>query len=117
MNLAQKLGLAIGIFGFLASGGTQLTDVFAPFGSAAPLIVKEIVSLSGLATGIMGVILAFITGARGQVQAVVAMAKDPTSAVQGVITTATAEGKQLAASIQGPIVAAGTSAATELSKV
>lgn len=116
MNNAQKLALAIGILGFLAGGGTQLTDIFAPFGSAAPLIVKEIVSVSGFASGIMGVILAFITGGRSQIQAVVEMAKDENSPVQGIITSATTEGKSLAASIPGPIVTAGSAAATELSK-
>ena len=48
MNLTtvQKIGLAIGVLGFLATAGTQLTDIFAPFGSLAPTIVKEIVSIS-----------------------------------------------------------------------
>ncbi len=116
MNVAQKLALTIGILGFVATGGTQLTDIFAPFGSIAPLIVKEIVSLAGFATGVLGVVLAFITGQGSQIKSVVEMAKKQDSPVQGIITTATPEGKALAASIPGPIVTAGSAAATELSK-
>ena len=116
MNTAQKLALTIGILGFVATGGTQLTDIFAPFGSVAPLIVKEIVSTASFASGVMGVVLAFITGQSSQVKAVVEMAKAADSPVQGIITSATAEGRALAASIPGPIVAAGSVAATELSK-
>ena len=116
MNLAQKLALTIGILGFVATGGTQLTDIFAPFGSIAPVIVKEIVSLASFASGVMGVILAFITGQSSQIKSVVEMAKDPKSPIQGVITAATPEGKSLAASIPGPIVAAGSAAAADMSK-
>ena len=116
MNTAQKLALTIGILGFVATGGTQLTDIFAPFGSLAPLIVKEIVSTAGFATGVLGILLTFTTGQGSQINAVVQMAKTLDSPVQGIITTATPEGKALAASIPGPIVAAGSAAATELSK-
>ena len=116
MNTAQKLALTIGILGFVATGGTQLTDIFAPFGSMAPLIVKEIVSLAGFVSGVLGIMLTFTTGQSSQVKAVVELAKDPTSPVQGVITSATPEGKALAASISGPIVTAGSTAATELAK-
>ncbi len=70
MNTAQKLSLTIGILSFLATGGTQLTDVFAPFGSLAPVIVKEIVSLAGLVSGVLGIVLTFTTGQAGQVQAI-----------------------------------------------
>jgi len=70
VNTAQKLALTIGILGFVATGGTQLTDIFAPFGSLAPLIVKEIVSMSGFVSGVLGIILTFTTGQSGQVQAV-----------------------------------------------
>ena len=72
MNLTtvQKIGLAIGVLGFLATAGTQLTDIFAPFGSLAPTIVKEIVSLSGLISGVLGIVLAFITGQANAVKAV-----------------------------------------------
>jgi len=70
LNTAQKIALTIGILGFVATGGTQLTDIFAPFGSAAPLIVKEIVSLSGFVSGVLGIVLTFLTGQGGQVAAV-----------------------------------------------
>ena len=72
MNLTtvQKIGLAIGVLGFLATAGTQLTDIFAPFGSAAPVIVKEIVSISGLISGVLGIVLAFITGQANSIKAV-----------------------------------------------
>lgn len=116
MNTAQKLALTIGILGFLGGASTQLTDIFAPLGSVAPIIVKEIVSLAGFIAGILGIVLTFMTGQGSQIKSVVAMAQDPGSPVQGVITTATPEGKALAASISGPIVAAGSDKATELSK-
>lgn len=116
MTTVQKIALTIAVMGFLAGAGTQLTDIFAPLGSIAPLIVKEIVSISGFASGILGVVLSFATGQSAQIKAVVEMAKDPNSPVQGIVTTATAEGKALAASLTGPIVAAGTAAATDLSK-
>jgi hypothetical protein len=112
----QKLGLAISILGFLAGGGTQLTDILSPLGSIAPTIVKEIVSLSGFVSGVLGIILATLTSQTGAVKAVVEMAKDPTSPIQGVITTATPEGKALASSIPGPINTAGGTGAAELAK-
>ena len=116
MNTAQKLALTIGILGFVATGGTQLTDIFAPFGSMTPLIVKEIVSLAGFVSGVLGIVLTFLTGQGSQIKNVVEMAKDEGSPVQGIITTATPEGKALAASIPGPIVTAGSPAAAALSK-
>ena len=70
MNLAQKLALTIGILGFVTSGSTQLTDIFSPFGSIAPLIVKQIVSLAGFVSGILGVVLTFTTGQSSQLLAV-----------------------------------------------
>lgn len=69
----QKIALTIAVLGFLAGAGTQLTDIFAPFGSAAPLIVKEIVSLSSFVSGILGVGLSFISGQGSQIAAVQAM--------------------------------------------
>lgn len=116
LTTAQKLGVSIGILGLVAGSATQLTDIFAPFGSVAPLIVKEIVSLASFASGILGVILSFLTGQTSQIKNVVEMAKDPNSPVQGIVTSATPEGKSLAANIVGPIVAAGTSQANELIK-
>ena len=116
LTLTQKLGISIAMLGFMAGSATQLTDIFAPFGSIAPLIVKEIVTISGFLSGILGIVLSFISGQASQIKAVVDMAKDPTSPVQGIITSNTNEGKMLAASMAGPIVTAGTVAATELSK-
>lgn len=75
MNLTtvQKLAIAIAFLGFIAGSATQLTDILSPFGSNAPLIVKEIVSLSTFVSGGLGVILAFITGQVNAVKAVQAM--------------------------------------------
>ncbi|MDE2096851.1 MAG: hypothetical protein KGL39_06350 [Patescibacteria group bacterium] len=70
MNTSQKLALTIGILGFVATGGTQLTDIFAPFGSMAPLIVKEIVSVAGFVSGVLGIVLTFLTGQAQTVKAV-----------------------------------------------
>ena len=73
MNTTQKITLAIAVLGFLAGAGTQLTDIFAPLGSIAPIIVKEIVSLSGFVSGILGVVLMATSGQAAQVKAVQAM--------------------------------------------
>ena len=73
MNTAQKLALTIGILGFVATGGTQLTDIFAPFGSLAPFIVKEIVSLAGFTSGVLGIVLTFTTGQGQMIKNVQAM--------------------------------------------
>lgn len=73
MTQVQKIALSIGMLGFLAGAGTQLTDIFAPFGSVAPVIVKEIVTISGFISGGLGIFLSFITGTASQVQAVNAM--------------------------------------------
>lgn len=73
MTQAQKLALTIAILGFLASAGGQLTDALAPFGSLAPLIVKEIISLSTLASGVLGIFLTFSTRQGDLVKAVQAM--------------------------------------------
>jgi hypothetical protein len=66
----QKIGLAIAILGFLAGASTQLTDIFAPFGSIAPVVVKEIVSISGFGSGILGIIVSNLTGQANQIKAV-----------------------------------------------
>lgn len=73
LTIVQKIALSIAGLGFLAASGTQLTDIFAPFGSTAPLIVKEIVSVSTFVSGGLGVILTFITGQSSQITAVRAM--------------------------------------------
>lgn len=70
MNTSQKIALTIGILGFVATGGTQLTDIFAPLGSLAPLVVKEIVSLAGFVSGILGIVLTFLTGQSGIIKSV-----------------------------------------------
>ena len=73
MTGARKIALIIGILGFVATGGTQLTDIFSPLGSVAPLVVKEIVSLAGFTSGVLGIVLAFMTGQDSQVKNVLAM--------------------------------------------
>lgn len=73
MTSIQKIALAIAVLGFAAAAGPQLTDIFAPFGSIAPVIVKEIVSVAGFVSGILGVVLSFATGQASQVKAVQAM--------------------------------------------
>lgn len=50
----------------------------------------------------------------GQIQSVAEIAKDPSSPVQAVITTATPEGQKLAEAIPGPVVPAGSLAAKQL---
>lgn len=75
MNLTtvQKIGISIAVLGFLAGSATQLTDIFAPLGSIAPVIVKEIVTISGFISGILGIVLSFLTGQANAVKTVQAM--------------------------------------------
>lgn len=73
LTLIQKIALSIAVLGFLSTATTQLTDILAPFGSLAPLIVKQIVSLSGFVSGILGVFLSFMTGQAKQITTVQAM--------------------------------------------
>lgn len=70
MTTIQKIALSIAVLSFAAGSATQLTDILAPFGSVAPAIVKEVVSLAGFVAGILGVILSFMTGQASQVAAV-----------------------------------------------
>lgn len=73
LTTLQQLSLTISILGFLAGAGTQMTDIFAPLGSIAPVIVKEIVSLAGFVSGILGIVLTTLSSQTKQVQAVQAM--------------------------------------------
>ena len=73
LTTTQKLGISIAMLGFIAGSATQLTDIFAPFGSIAPLIVKEIVTISGFVSGVLGIVLSFISGQANVVKAVQAM--------------------------------------------
>ena len=66
MNTTQKLALTIAILGVVGTASTQLTDILSPFGSMAPVIVKEIVSIATFASGVLGTILTFTTG-QGQI--------------------------------------------------
>lgn len=73
MTTIQKIACAIAGLGFVGGASTQLTDIFAPLGSIAPLIVKEIVSVSTLVSGILGVFLTFMSGQTQQITAVQSM--------------------------------------------
>ena len=112
MNLtrSQKFQIALCLLGVLIAGTSQLD---ALFGQA---ITTRIVAAAGLLIAAVSGVGAIVTGPGQQIHAVVDMAKDQASPVQGIITTATPAGKALAASIPGPIVTAGTPAATDLSK-
>lgn len=73
MSSAQRIALAIAILGLVAGSTTQLTDMLSPFGSMAPLIVKEIVSVSTFVSGVLGICLMFMTNQNSQIAAVQAM--------------------------------------------
>lgn len=47
---------------------------------------------------------------------VAALSKDPSSPIQGLLTTNTQEGRDLAASTPGPVESAGTTQAAQLAK-
>jgi len=110
LTTAQIFSIILVILGVLVASTGQLNDLLGPQAT------KYIVSLAGLLMSILSGISAIVTGASQQVKDVVAMAKDPTSPVQGIITTNSPEGVALAKSIPGPIVTAGGASALELAK-
>lgn len=130
LTRSQIFQIALCVLGVLIAGSSQLEVLIGVNAT------KAVVAFAGLLTAGVSGIGAIVTGpgqqlqavrdlakdnpqseaGRSVVQAVVEMAKDPTSPVQGVITTATPEGKELAKSIPGPIVQAGSQAATDIAK-
>lgn len=110
LTTAQIFSIILVVLGVLVASTGQLNDLLGP------QVTKYIVSLAGLLMSILSGISAIVTGANQQVKDVVAMAKDPNSPVQGIITTNSPEGKALAQSIPGPIVTAGGTSAIELAK-
>ncbi len=110
LTRSQKFQIALCVLGVLVASTGQLTDLFGP------AVTKYIVSAAGMGVSVLSGIGAILTGQSTQIQAVVDMAKDPTSAVQGVITTNDEAGHTLAASMPGPIVAAGSESATNIAK-
>lgn len=110
LTTAQIFSICLVILGVLVASTGQLNDLLGP------QVTKYIVSLAGLSMSILSGISAIVTGANQQVKDVVAMAKDPASPVQGIITTNSPEGRTLAQSIPGPIVTAGGAGAIELAK-
>lgn len=107
---SQKFQIALCILGVLVASTGQLTDLFGP------QITKYIVSAAGIGVAALSGIGTILTGQQSQIQAVVDMAKDQKSPVQGIITTNDDAGKALAQSISGPIVSAGSNAANEIAK-
>lgn len=100
-GVAALLAVAIGKFPLLGS----VLD---------PVTQQAIgVALAGVAVGVWSHLTK--TDA-SKIAAVVELAKDPSSPVQGIITTNDEAGKTLAASIPGPIEAAGSNAAAEIAK-
>lgn len=110
LTRSQKFQIALCVLGVLVASASQLQVLI---GQSATTFT---VAAAGLGIALVSGIGAIVTGQGNQIQAVVDMAKDPKSAVQGIVTTATPEGKALAASIPGPIVAAGSAAATDIAK-
>ena len=110
LTRSQQFQIALCLLGVLIAGTAQLDVLFGQ------IVTNYIVSAAGLAVAAVSGVGAIVTGQGQQIQAVVDMAKQQDSPVQGIITSATPEGKALAASIPGPIVTAGSAQATALSK-
>jgi uncharacterized membrane protein len=111
LNLKQVMAISIAILGVLMISTTNLTDLFGP------KVAKTVVSAAAVLNSILGSIMAVITSTTGTIKDVAAMADDPNSAVKGLITTNTIEGRALAQSIpQNTVVSAGTTEATQLAK-
>ena len=110
LTLSQKFQITLCVLGVLIAGTSQLTVLVGVNATNA------IVALAGLLTAAISGVGAILTGQGQQIKAVVEMAKDEKSPVQGIITTNTPEGAALAKSIPGPIVTAGGTKAQELAK-
>lgn len=108
----QKIAFAVAVFSFLAAGGSS-TDLVTLLGATG---AKYTIAFASLCAGIGGLFLSMVTGNLNIVKDAVKLANDPSSPIQGVITTNDKQGKELAAAIDGPIVSAGSSAATEIAK-
>ena len=99
----------------VAAGFVALIAKYPILGSYVdPALQTQIAA--AIAAAIVGVWSQLTKTPEAKVAAVVELANDPKSPVQGVITTDTNEGRKLAASIVGPVVAAGTNEAKEISK-
>lgn len=106
------------------------SDQFASLLRTLLKIVGTILTTHGLITSgvwepIAGAVIALapigwdmLTHAqKATIAKIAAIADDPNSPIQGIITTATAEGQRLANAVpSSAVVAAGTSAAAELAK-
>lgn len=114
MNLTfnQKVAFMVAVFSFLAAGGSS-ADLAILFG---PVVSKIIIAAASICAGIGGLFLSVVTGQANVIKDMVTLAKDPNSPIQGVITTATKEGQDLAKAIPGPIYFAGSDKATEIAK-
>jgi hypothetical protein len=110
LTTAQIFSIILVVLGVLVASTGQLTDLFGPS------VTKYVVSSAGMLMSILSGISAIVTGQTQQIKDVVEMAKDPTSPVQGIITTNSPEGQALAKSIPGPINTAGGAGAIELAK-
>lgn len=110
LTTSQKFQIALCILGVFVAGTSQLQVLIGALATTA------LVAFCGLAIAMVSGIGAIVTGQGSQIQAVVDMAKDPVSPIQGIVTTNNKAGKDLAASITGPIVAAGSQAATDIAK-
>lgn len=108
INLKQAISIALVVLGVLMVSSAQLTDIIG----AGP--TKMVVSFSAILNSILAGVLTVITSTTGTIKDVVAMANDPSSPVQGIVTTSTPEGRELAKSIEGPIVPAGSQAANDI---
>lgn len=110
LNSKQILSIVMVVLGVLMASTAQLTDLFGPG------TTKAIVGIAGMVNATLAGVLAIFNTQANTIKDVVAMASDPKSPVQGVVTTATEEGKALAASIEGPISSAGTQSAVNIAK-
>ena len=110
LNSKQILSILMVVLGVLMASTAQLTDLFGPD------VTKAIVGLAGMLNSTLAGILVVFNNQTNTIKDVVAMANDPTSPVQGIITTADEQCKSLANAIPGPIYSAGGDKAAEIAK-
>ena len=103
-QLLQIVGTLLTTLGYLQPG---MADTWIPV----------VMQIAGPISMIAGMVWSWwVNRPVNIVASVAAMGKDPASPVKGVITTNTKEGVAMAAAIDGPVVSAGSVAATNMAQ-
>lgn len=111
LNRNQFFAISVAILAVLMASTAQLNDLFGP------QVAKTIISTAGLLNGVLGSILAVLTGQNAIIQQATDIAKDQNSPLKALVMADTPEGRALAkAEPTNAVVAAGSVFAAEVAK-